>query len=311
KLPPEVKNAISDSNTFKLSRYNLATISGSSISIIDPLDNQKPQIVANGNKPWDIITVPEFNKMYISNFGDSTILVIDLKSLKVIKEINFDKTALITKLGISPAKDKIYVLNFGLNKISSVSTATDEINTNEIKLNNSARTFIVDNLGRLLLFNASGLVIQTDSGSVINSLDFKISFSYDKAIYSKQTNTLLLVPSSGNNLASYDLSSDKATEIQLKENIVSAAFNPSGDKIYALSASSLSILESGTMKVLRENIPINTTGANNMIFSPDGRRLFITSGSNVSIFDINNESMISEHLELNGPADNIIAWSNN
>lgn len=99
---------------------------GQSCMIIELAEKKKIDEIKPGGVPKSCFFVPGENKVYIGNYGDDNIAVIDGSSRNIIKKIN---TIGSKPLGMSlyKSQNRLYVANSGSGTISVIDVATDEV----------------------------------------------------------------------------------------------------------------------------------------------------------------------------------------
>ena len=78
----------------------------SSITVFNPADGSRRQITV-GQSPWGVAVYPSINRVYVANFSDETLSIIDGSSATTIKTVgNLPQAAFVA---VDPAHDRVYV----------------------------------------------------------------------------------------------------------------------------------------------------------------------------------------------------------
>jgi len=94
-----------------------------SLSVINKKTGQKSTIKL-GQSPKACLLLPEGNKLYVTNYRDDSLSVVDCKEQKVIKTIDIGKNP--TGMVLWHEKKRLYVANGGSNTISIIDIITDQ-----------------------------------------------------------------------------------------------------------------------------------------------------------------------------------------
>ncbi len=94
-----------------------------SLSVINKKTGEKSSIKI-GKSPKRCLFLPEGNKLYVTNYQDDNLSVIDCKEQKVIKTIDIGKNP--TGMVLWQEKKRLYVANGGSNTISIIDIMTDQ-----------------------------------------------------------------------------------------------------------------------------------------------------------------------------------------
>lgn len=81
--------------------------------------------VATGKSPEDLSLHPAGNKLYVANFGENTVSVIDLAGRRLIQQIAVGDGPL--QFAQSVARNELYVVNFVSGKISVIDLTSDQV----------------------------------------------------------------------------------------------------------------------------------------------------------------------------------------
>ncbi len=93
------------------------------ISVINKKTGEKSTIKV-GKSPKTCLLLPEGNKLYVTNYQNDNLSVIDCKEKKVIKTIDIGKNP--TGITLWKEKKRLYVANGGSNTISIIDIITDQ-----------------------------------------------------------------------------------------------------------------------------------------------------------------------------------------
>ena len=93
---------------------------GNRLSIIDAstINKNKSDIITVGLGPIDVKFDPKTNKVYVANFGDNTVSVIDPKTNRVVDTIKVG--TLPDSVAVDPNTSKAYVANSNDNTTSII-----------------------------------------------------------------------------------------------------------------------------------------------------------------------------------------------
>jgi len=94
-----------------------------SLSIINKKTGEKSTIKL-GQSPKECLLLPAGNKLYVTNYHNDSLSVIDCKEQKVIKTIDIGKNP--AGMALWEEKQKLYIANGGSNTISIIDVITDQ-----------------------------------------------------------------------------------------------------------------------------------------------------------------------------------------
>ncbi len=292
KLTPEKADTV-----FKGSNIIVANSKGNSISITN-LNNRTTDSITVGQNPTSVVAINEKKKIYVANTLESTIYVIDFNIRNIINKIQLPEHSEPIKLVLSSSRDKVYVLNSHLSSILVINTSTDS-QTNEIKIsrNNIKDIAINPTSGSLILLTNDGLVeINGDDINSAKNIPFEnISPGQQLIIVS---NNAYIINYSNNEIIKADLGSGTFSRFKVNNTPISIAVNSVGNYIYYATNNSISVMDSSTGSILKENINFENK-ISKIIMSNDNSKLFILSDAqgNISFLDtskneINNEKYL-------------------
>jgi YVTN family beta-propeller protein len=123
-----------------------------------------------GSDPWDIAINPVTKRMYISNFLDNTVSVLDGGTDKLLTSI--DSNGYPSTVSVNPATNRLYVANSGSNTVSVFSSSNQKIA--DIDVGKNPTDLAIDSISG----GSSSLIFAANSGSdtvsVINGLTNKV-----------------------------------------------------------------------------------------------------------------------------------------
>jgi len=288
----------------------VSNTSSNNISIIDPVDKILLKEIIVGQKPIDILAIPEKGKIYTANLNDDTISVVDMKQNSEVKKIKLDDKAQPTKLAISNSKNQLYVLSRNLAQIYTINTDTDTLEKTPIKVHEYVIDFVVDKSTGNFAVLSNGYVQIMSGSSIVKAYKFKTPDFYDRIYFNGASNYAYITHSNKNFIIFVDLNNDAETTINLnhKPNVVLE--NPKYASVYVLSYDGLTILDSMNREVRKENLPIKGVNGINMKLSKDGDMILIVNHNtnNISIFDCKKESILPETIDVGQNPRGIDIW---
>ena len=199
-----------------------------------------------GNTPLDVAVNTNSNKVYVVNYGDDNVSVIDGKTNKWLKDIKVGKNPI--RIDINPNVSKIYVTNQGSNDVSVINEVTDRIknipvgdkpfsvavnsNTNKIHIgySNSFEISVIDGI--------SDELVKDD-----NEEEVKIPIHYacpsDIAINLEKNHSYVSFDCRDSIFLIKDSKNSTSTKANtLGKNNTNIAFNPNTNKIYVIDTNS-------------------------------------------------------------------------
>jgi len=288
----------------------VANLTGNNISIIDPNDKILLKSIVVGQKPIDVLAVPEKGKIYTANLNDETISVVDMKQSNEIKKIQLEEKSQPTKLGISNSKTKLYVLSKNLAKIFVINTDTDTLEQDSIAVHEYVDDFVLDKSTGNFAVLSNGYIHIINGSAITKTYKFKTPDFYEKIYYNGSSNSAYVTHSNKNFMIYVDLNNDTETTINLNQKPTAIVENTSKNSLYILSYDGLTILDSFSREIRKEKLAIKGVNGINMKLSKDGSMILIVNHntSNVSIFDCKTETILPQVIEVGQNPKGIDIW---
>jgi YVTN family beta-propeller protein len=203
---------------------------------------------------------------YVTNYGSSTVSIIDTASNAVISTVPAGSTPY--GIAVNPNGSKVYVTNFGTEGFPGHTVSVIDMTTNTV--------------------TANVLVEKRGSGVAVNP-DGKKVYVTNYGNYSDPGNTVSIIDTATNTITA---------TIKVGKHPWGVAINPAGTKAYVTN------LGSSTVSVI--NTSINTVTATvslkdhiyptEVVVNPTGTRLYVTNGNYniVSVIDTASNAVIAE-----------------
>jgi YVTN family beta-propeller protein len=220
-----------------------------SVSVIDGNNNHQilQENITVGKDPLDIAVDTHSNKVYVVNYGDGTVSVIDGKTDKLIKDIDVDEHPF--RITVNPTINKVYVTNEDSGTVSVIDGKTDQLikdidvddNPFSIAVNPTTNNVYVGYTNSpyySVIDGTTDTLIKDNSNETV-----KIPLLYkcpsDIAINQKETNAYVIFDCKGN-ISWINESNDSilAKTTTLGTNNTRIGFNSATDKIYVVDSAS-------------------------------------------------------------------------
>jgi hypothetical protein len=268
-----------------------ANIGGNTVSIIDYNSRKVLYSLESGLKPYDIKYFPD-RIAFVSNFGENTISLINLKKYELERKIQFDSNSQITKLEKDNYNLFLYALLLGQSKIVVVNAKDFKINS-EIKSESTIVDFLIDKSSSdIIILTDKSLDFYGSSGNLIKSIYIEqsnrsvlrqvIQYSYNEFIILTSENTLKINSLTG-----------EITILPIT-NITTGVFNNNSNLFYALKENKLIVYDYPSFEIKKE-IELTLPRPDKIKLSPYSPEIFIYSSiSNfIQVYDINTNSLES------------------
>lgn len=257
----------------------------SNLTIIEPeLENKITNIIV-ADRPVDIVTIKEKQKLYSSSPSQGVISVVDLNSKLEINKITFDKHYQLTRMELSPSHDKLYVFATGSAKMFIIDTNTDKV-TSEFEIKGLVTDFKVDKVsGNLIVLDNDKISILNPAGSLIREHKFTTSSFYEKLILNGNDTVAFVTHASDPIILKVNINTNEETTINLKERARDVIYDDIKQILYILHDSSLEILNDGKFDNYKPTI--ETKGNKSISLFKDNNKIYIVNmnSSNISVLN--------------------------
>ena len=279
-----------------------------SVLVVDQQTNKITTTVPVGTTPRGVAVNPAGTRVYITNFDDDTVSVINGTTQAIIGSPipvgNVPRGVIV-----SPSGSTVYVANEGAGTISVIDAMTNTVTytINDIRCNSLA----IDPSGRRLYAGSFAsdelLVIDTATWTVVGTPFALPGNTYNIAI--NPTGSHLYVATDTTSVYAIRTTDNTMTEIPVGSGTHGIAVHPSGAFVYAVDYSSnLVVIDAGTNTVV-SSISLDTNG-NSVSFNTDGSRAFVPQGgtANIRVIDTATHTVI-DAITAGGNFGNIYSSS--
>jgi YVTN family beta-propeller protein len=102
--------------------------SGGTVSVINTNTYSITSTITVGSEPYGIVVTPDGNKVYVANYFDSSVFVINTITNTVSDTIKFSEFTYPKGLAVSPDGSRVYVTNYDMpGTLSVINTAVDTV----------------------------------------------------------------------------------------------------------------------------------------------------------------------------------------
>ncbi|MFN4149879.1 MAG: YncE family protein, partial [Candidatus Sericytochromatia bacterium] len=226
-----------------------------------------------------------------SSPSQGIISVVDMNTKSESKKITFDKIYQLTRLELSPSKDKLYVLATGSGKMFVIDTNTDEVISNfDIAIMTS--DFKVDSIsGNIIVLDNMRIGILNPAGALIREHKFVKGDFYEKLILDSNNTTAYVTHSVDPIMLKVNLNTNDETTVTLKERARDIISDNIKQLVYVLYDSSLAILKNDTLESYKPEVSTGGQKGVSLFRFKDQIYIVNMNSSNLSTFDINTLEM--------------------
>jgi YVTN family beta-propeller protein len=258
--------------------FLLSPINAASCAVVDARSN-----VPVGGDPTGISINPNTNLVYVANYLDDVVSVIDCKSNKVIENITVGTSPL--GIAVNPITNTIYVANADSDNVSVIDGATNAVEKN-VDVGDYPQSVDVNP-------NTNMIYVANYDSSTISSLDGKTNTVRDEITLGAPPYDIAVNPNTNMiYVANYD--SDTTSVIDgrtntVKEDVIvggspqSVDVNPNTNMIYVANyfSDDISVIN-GTTNIVMENITVGTSPYD-VAVNPDTNMIYVANYDSDSI----------------------------
>ncbi len=274
----------------------VANSGSDSISAINLKNKHLSKSISVGKTPNSIISIKNKYKIYTANIGDDSISIVSLNSFQEIKRIQLERLSGPFKLAVSPANDKLYILNKNKPLISIINTNDDIMFESVINLQQSAKDLKIDPAsGNIIVYSNNSISILSNSGNLINT--FRVNNATgENMFFSSQKNSIFL--NGRGNIIQVNISTGETKLYPV--NTTPSALVVNNNNLYSAFSNSITIIDISNGNIKKENIFSGGKQINQLKLSSDGSRIYIShyDSNNISIFDCNTEEILPELISV-------------
>lgn len=286
--------------------------SGNSLMFVNPVSGQVETTVAVGNQPHELAVAPNGGKLYVSNVGENTVSVIDMKTRQHLRKISSPDFEFPHGIAFTPDSRTAIITSERKRKILLVDTATDQV----------VRAVDTDQGGtHMAVMTASGRLVYVTNreSNTVSAYDLKSSKWERHIPVGKGGEGLALSPDE-KELWVGNRGEDTVTVVDLEKGIPAAtlksgrgpirvAFTPDGRSVFVSNGTSRDItVYDRSSRTVTKTIPVGGSPAG-LAASPDGRQMFVSCGGENAVYVIDVKTLsVSGKLPAGAGPDGIGYW---
>lgn len=286
--------------------------SGNSLMFVNPVSGQVETTVEVGNQPHELALAPNGQKLYVSNVGENTVSVIDMKTRKHLRKIASPDFEFPHGIAFTPDSRTAIVTSERKKRVLLVDTSTDEV----------VRSIDTDQGGtHMAVMTANGRLVYVTNreSNTVSAFDIKAS-KWERLIPVGKGGEGLALSPDEKELWVGNRGEDTVTVIDLEKGIPAAtlksgrgpirvAFTIDGRSVFVSNGTSRDITVYDTAsRSVTKTIPVGGNPAG-LVASPDGRSMFVSCGGENAIYVVDVKTLsVSGKLPAGAGPDGIGYW---
>jgi YVTN family beta-propeller protein len=263
-----------------------------------------------GQTPHELAIHPNGTKAYVSNVGENSLSIVDLKNRKEVKKIT--STDFQFPHGIAFTRDgrQAIVTSEQRNKIVIIDTTRDEV----------VRSIDTDQAGtHMVVLSADGLwaYFTNRESNTVSFMDMSKTAIVANIPAGKGAEGIALSPDgkevwtanrTDNTITVIDTTKRQAVAtLPTGQGPIRAGFTADGKRVFVPAGNGVHVYDPATRK---EIAVIKVTGSGGVISAPDGKRVFVANGggNEMTVIDVAKLEVTGRVAVERGP-DGIVYWS--